>query len=992
MSAEADEGLNTVFFIFLTLTIGALCRQLLKGSRLPYTVVLLLVGIGVGVIARTNHSVESFTAFADLDPHLVLFVFLPLLLFESAFNIHIHVAVNQVQQILLLAVPGVIFGTITMGLMIYYILPNEYNWIESALLGSVLAATDPVAVVALLRELGASVSLATLIEGESLFNDGTAIVFFNILEPAAVAGSFDKSVGQVIVTFLYVALGGLLVGFLSGTLSVYWLSSVYNDALVEITITLGSTYISFYLAEELKMSGVIAVVALGLVVSRGRTRISPEVEKFLHRFYEMAAYLANTLVFTFCGMVVAAIDFDATDIFYLFVIYILMHVARAAMTLVFYPLLNYKAKYPVTWKEAFIMVYGGLRGTAGLALGLVIRNSFHSEKGDMLLFYIAGIVVLTLVINGTTIQIFLDAFKMTSLSHDQKSTLKLTLNSLKETADSQIDVMKVDKFLADADWPVVRNFIELKSAGLDEINERSASSSESNNIVVAQRMLREKFLAAEKAKYLSMYEEGTLGQNAVNFLVEAVDHAHDDGLRMVTSHDLQKALQPSKTLVYKLAQIPLLGRFFRGKLFAKCFFAYHIGLGYISAQESVRALLKIRSPKEQENLDKKAGRKSVKAAIGASGFSFAAVVASEVHKNSSSSCELVLRSLLLLRETQPEIAASVKTSFAIRRILDNQLHQLHSMRHNGVIDEVEEERLRESVEMKKRRLHFAPPFVGTPSLPGLLDELSWLTGTRDNLRKNVVDDMLKLAQLRKLKMGEFLVRMGDSSNSDIYMITRGLARVEREGISMDIGGIGSMYGELGFLTGNPRFADVVAETDMEVAVFSTQGMKDMFEANPWAKTKMWAHSSRRLAETLLKMEPEYESIEVVKLRLWLKDSQFHEAPSEKADWTRSVDHVAVLVHGEAKVSPSQRGGNGADESAKGAWSGPLKAPKVIEGPVIVSNVSSAKLLIIDGGAPKIDQNLKRLSTIHGQDRLGNVAEFVKFQTATKGSDTDAKEI
>ena len=117
MSGSAGSELNSVFFLFLTLVVGAASRQIISKTRIPYTVFLLCIGFVVGIVARFNDSISSFTEIADLDPHLLLFVFLPLLLFESAFNIEIHVFVKEIRAILLLALPGVLLGTTIVGLV-----------------------------------------------------------------------------------------------------------------------------------------------------------------------------------------------------------------------------------------------------------------------------------------------------------------------------------------------------------------------------------------------------------------------------------------------------------------------------------------------------------------------------------------------------------------------------------------------------------------------------------------------------------------------------------------------------------------------------------------------------------------------------------------------------------------------------------------------------------------------------------------------------------
>ena len=181
----------------------------------------------------------------------------------------------------------------------------------SMLFGAVVSATDPVAVVALLKDLGASKKLGTLIEGESLLNDGTAIVAFVLLigvvtgaEQFLGAGSF---IGTAAIGFGKIGAAGGLVGVFLGLIAILWVRKVFNDPLIEITVVLVASYAVFFVCEHFfHVSGVLGLVALGIVMAGvGRTRISPEVEHFMHEFWEFTAFAANVIIFIVVGVVIA---------------------------------------------------------------------------------------------------------------------------------------------------------------------------------------------------------------------------------------------------------------------------------------------------------------------------------------------------------------------------------------------------------------------------------------------------------------------------------------------------------------------------------------------------------------------------------------------------------------------------------------------------------------------------------------------------------------
>ncbi|CAN0890973.1 Sodium/hydrogen exchanger 7 [Linum grandiflorum] len=176
-SSLASNPTDAVIFFGLCLVLGVASRHVLRGTRVPYTVALLIIGIALGSLEYgTSHKLgkigDGIRLWASIDPDLLLAVFLPALLFESSFSMELHQIKRCMAQMLLLAGPGVLLSTFFLGSALKLTFPYSWSWKTSLLLGGLLSATDPVAVVALLKELGASKKLSTIIEGESLMNDG----------------------------------------------------------------------------------------------------------------------------------------------------------------------------------------------------------------------------------------------------------------------------------------------------------------------------------------------------------------------------------------------------------------------------------------------------------------------------------------------------------------------------------------------------------------------------------------------------------------------------------------------------------------------------------------------------------------------------------------------------------------------------------------------------------------------------------------------------
>ena len=428
-SGHTDVGYYALYFLFLSLVLGALARGATRHSRLPYTVALLFVGLALGFL----HSYvdlgalgDSLDIWVDIGPHTMLAVFLPALVFESAFSLEWHTFRRCATQVLWLAGPGVLMGTALVGALLKATLPYAWGWGSSLMLGSILSATDPVAVVALLKEVGASKRLGHIIEGESLVNDGTAIVVFSLLNE--IAKGAQKTAGEVATFFLWVPFGSVLVGVgvAMGCHAWLGLGAVAGDHIVQISVTLFACYLCFLVAEfQSEASGVLACVVLGVSIGAfGRGFFTGETEHSLHHFWEMLTFVANTVLFILTGVIIAKTTNESTlagtlrasDLGWSIIVYFEVLFARAAVIGILYPILARRG-YGLTLADAAVCWWGGLRGAVGLALALAVNegeDAYADEKvGPMALLCTGVVVVLTLAVNGTTTGFLLQKLGLT---------------------------------------------------------------------------------------------------------------------------------------------------------------------------------------------------------------------------------------------------------------------------------------------------------------------------------------------------------------------------------------------------------------------------------------------------------------------------------------------------------------------------------------------------------------------------------------------------
>jgi len=439
-----------VFICFLFCTfIDHLNLQIPRVYRFPISLVWFLFGSVVGSFffhvfdpklptSYQGHGfdyvISGFHSAAQFNPHALLYILLPPLLYESASAMKWHVLYKVLPSSILLAVPGVMVNSLLTGLFVNVTFNTvPLNFQSSMLLASILSATDPVAVVGALQSLGAPAKLSTLVEGESLLNDGSAVVLFMVFKDWVVATSSSvteggampdlqcpgnpPAAGCVLTTFCKIALGGAGVGILAGICVYYWIGWARSSQSVtlELTIVLLAVYGSFFIAESLHISGVLAVVTLGMIVaSEVLTRMSHAGRHAHHTCLVELGYLCNQVTFFVAGVISArfmwtdsgcAHDYNSFQAWLeLFSLYIVIHCTRGAVVVMFMPLLK-RWGYGVNWKEATILIWGGLRGAVGLIMGLLVEHDQYIDPAvkQMIAFHTSGIVLLTLLINGSTV-------------------------------------------------------------------------------------------------------------------------------------------------------------------------------------------------------------------------------------------------------------------------------------------------------------------------------------------------------------------------------------------------------------------------------------------------------------------------------------------------------------------------------------------------------------------------------------------------------------
>eukprot|EP01084_Bolivina_argentea_P233065 392615_1 len=526
------DGAYIVIYASFIMLVGCLIMYIQNRFRritIPYTAWLLIIGFLFGLMEENISNFNlGFQLVRELQPDVILS---PILIFVGAFNTNYHTFRVQASQVTILSVIGVMINSMLIGRVMHYFVASisalningfenteyQWSWSFSFMFGAIISATDSGIMIKEIRQIGVSNKLCTLIESESAVTAGTAFILFDVERRIAASDYFGNiEWNSVILNSLQLVLGGIAFGIVSGMIICYCLSRIYSNYAVEIVFTLCAVYLFAFLGEfPLGVGSSLSLVFIGLLLSKKKQVISPDVASWMVIFWGTADFMANTILFFFIGQEVCFQIYNTQhinwfmDSFILIFVYIMCHITRSVMILSLYPLLKITG-YGCTIKNSFILMYSGMPGAIGLALALIvqIQPEFSVIDRNRVLFHICGIVILTSIINTSTIKWLAKCLRLDKPPPNTAALFASRMKQLKKAMHEKKNEMKLADQFSETNWLKVNEISPKYDQVYEKIFGKKMDSESDRKDDDNIEQLEDTVIQVMKETYWKQYEQG----------------------------------------------------------------------------------------------------------------------------------------------------------------------------------------------------------------------------------------------------------------------------------------------------------------------------------------------------------------------------------------------------------------------------------------------------------------------------------------------------
>jgi NhaP-type Na+/H+ or K+/H+ antiporter len=487
-----------MIFIIITLLLGALLKY-----KFPNKASFLLFLIGASL-----HYTNKFQWWENIESHTILLYMIPPLIYFSTAHVDFHILKQFLKQLIILNIPVLLLTIGTIAWIISFL--EDFNFKTLLLISTIISATDPVTIVNIFKNLNMSKKIKTLVDGEALLNDGVVYLIYSLLL------STDNTT-NFILKIVYLPIGSIFFGTIFFFIFFNILRNVY-DSDIEITLSFVSCYGCFYMAQEyFHISGILTIVIFGLWMAFiGKTSFSPSIKKSIEHVWETMEINMNHIILSLSGLIgMKSINYFYTHWYKLIILFILINIVRIISILIFSSLLIHK-KYRIFKKQLFLVGLSNIKGAITIVLTLEL---IEKEYSDLILFYVYGLVFLSLLINPIIVSYFIQ----NGIKHEYDETVEYILlirNKLEKVGyNIKICLMNKSNYLKNIKWETVeKNMIQPMNISRSRIDHNQIA------IDIEYRVI---YLMSLKESFWRLFNDNQLYRDSLVYLLDLVDDILD---------------------------------------------------------------------------------------------------------------------------------------------------------------------------------------------------------------------------------------------------------------------------------------------------------------------------------------------------------------------------------------------------------------------------------------------------------------------------------
>ena len=796
------------------LVLVALSQPVAERLRLAPVVLLAAIGAAIGVastvlshapISERAHGIVRLFADLPIGSEVFLYVFLPLLIFEAALTSDVRRILADAAPILMLAVIATLVAAAIVGLALWPVAGQPL--VVCLLLGAVVSTTDPAAVIAIFRDVGAPPRLTRLVEGESLLNDASAILAYTVLLGIIVGGG-EPRLGDGAIEFFVSFFGGAAFGVVAGRLMLTLVGWTRDNPQAEATLTLALAYLSYIVADRyLHVSGVVATLAAGMTVSAlGRAQIDPRNWEHLEGVWTQVAFWAHSLVFLLASILVPKllIDLQVHDIVLVATLIVAAFAARLAVLFGLLPLLSLaRLTKPISTAYKIAIAWGGLRGALTLVLALSVTENPEVPLAVQRFVGVlaTGLVFFTLLVNGATLRLVIRAFGLDKLSPADQVLRDRVLEISYADASALIRESAAEHGLDPKS-------AERALAPYDAFTKQAAARRAARGIALTDHERIAVSLMAlgnqERTIVLRTLAARTASPAVVQALMRSAD-AMVEGARADGRLGYKRAAEAGLAfpLSFRFAY------FLHRRFGVRRFLAERLG-------ERFEWLWTMQIVIQELASDEAKRSRSI----------FSERLEAVVDKMLDGRLERIKTGLDALHRQYPDYAAALESRFLRQSAIRREVGRYKGLFEEGLISAEVYRDLISGVEDARGDARSLPRFdigLDTRTLMARLDLFAGLDDAH-------LDSIARLLRPRFVMPRERIVRKGDRGDA-VFFIASGAVEVDLPQGRIPLG-TGDFFGEMALITGEPRQADVRSQTYSRLLVLRRADFQNLMRASP----------------------------------------------------------------------------------------------------------------------------------------------------------------